>query len=180
MDYFRYRKNYRKRKKIRSFPVSHLVIPYLIKWLSQEKLLTESLYLFQSKVLINKPLSTNTFRIRFKEICKNANILGVNAHIHAIRHTVAFMMCEMGNNIDHVSKFLGHSSSKITREFYVKYSCEENLNKLDVPWFQKSKDIKQIVPECLKSDTKKEQNYEDKSKYKKKLAKSMKLLSNIS
>jgi hypothetical protein len=169
-----------KGKKIRSFPISHLVIPYLTKWLSEEKQLTESPYLFPSKVLINKPLSTNTFRVRFKEICKKANIVGGNAHIHAIRHTVAFMMCEMGNNIDHVSKFLGHSSSKITREFYVKDSCEENLNKLEVPWFQKNKDIKPIVPECLKSESKKEQNYEDKSKYKKKLAKSIQLLAKIS
>ena len=169
-----------KGKKIRSFPISHLVIPYLTKWLSQEKQLSESPYLFPSKVLINKPLSTNTFRVRFKTICKNANIIGDNAHIHAIRHTVAFMMCEMGNNIDHVSKFLGHSSSKITRDFYVKDSCEENLNKLEVPWFQKNKDVKPIVPECLKSDIKKEQNYEDKSKYKKKLAKSIQLLAKIS
>jgi integrase/recombinase XerD len=169
-----------KGRKIRSFPVSHLVIPYLVKWLSEEKILSESPYLFPSKVLINKPLSTNTFRVRFKEICKKANIIGDNAHIHSIRHTVAFMMCEMGNDIDHVSKFLGHSSSKITRDFYVKDTCEENLKKLDVPWFTKDKQEKIIIPNCLMNDSIKEKNYEDKSKYKKKLAKSIQLLAKIS
>ena len=168
-----------KGKKIRSFPVSHLVVPYLIKWLSEEKILSESPYLFPSKTLIDKPLSTNTFRVRFKEICKNANITGINAHIHSIRHTVAFMMCEMGNNIDHVSKFLGHSSSKITRDFYVKDSCEENMQKLEVPWLQKTKQDKIIVPTCLMTDNKLEKNYEDKSKYKKKLALSIQMLAKI-
>ena len=171
-----------KGKKVRSFPISHLVTPYLIKWLSEEKILTESPYLFPSKTIIDKPLSTNTFRIRFKEICKNANIIGEHAHIHSIRHTVAFMMCEMGNDIDRVSKFLGHSSSKITREFYVKDSCEENMQKLEVPWFQKEKQNKPTVPNCLISDDKnekKERNREDKSKYRKKIAKSIKLLANL-
>jgi integrase len=157
-----------KGNKLRTFPISELVKPHLIDWLKNHREITTSPYLFPSKKSCNRPMQTNVFQKIFKQLAEKANITGKNAHIHAIRHTVGFLMSELGNNIEAVAKFLDHSTPMTTQKYYVKYSCNENMNRMSVPWFDKKVEDKVEVPKCLINEQKQDKpNQEDKPNKKK-------------
>lgn len=58
------------------------------------------------------------------------------------------MMCELGNDIDCVSKFIGHASIETTKKYYVKKSFDENINKMNIPWIEKKEENKFVLPQC--------------------------------
>ncbi len=165
-----------KGNKLRTFPISELVKPHLIDWLKNYREITTSPYLFPSIKSCNRPMQTNVFQNIFKQIATRAKITGTNAHIHAIRHTVGFLMSELENNIEAVAKFLDHSSPATTQKYYVKYSCKENMNRMSVPWFDKKVEDKVEVPKCLLNDQKEKQSdvKQEKGSNKKKVRKKIK------
>lgn len=167
-----------KRNKVRKFPISHIVKPYLLEWLENERQYTSSSFLFPAKTIENKHMGTNIFQNSFKKLCMRSEITGKNAHIHSIRHTVGFMISELGNNIESVAKFLDHSSSKTTEKYYVKYSCEENLNRMNIPWIE-NENKKMVIPKCLSQNIEKKEENNKKSKKKEKLKDTIKLLSKM-
>lgn len=158
-----------KGNKLRTFPISEIVKPHLIDWLKNHREITTSPYLFPSKKSCNRPMQTNVFQNIFKQIAGRAKITGSNAHIHAIRHTVGFLMSELGNNIEAVAKFLDHSSPATTQKYYVKYSCKENMNRMSVPWFDKKIEDKVEVPKCLMNNKNEKQDNTKQDKKNKKM-----------
>ena len=63
----------------------------------------------------------------FRENCEH--ILGRRLSPHALRHTHTAMLAEAGVSLDTISRRLGHSSSKITREVYMHVTS--NMKKQD-------------------------------------------------
>lgn len=110
-------KTIEKGNKIRNFAISHLVKPHLIDWFTNHREVAQSPYLFPSNKTRNKPMQTNVFQKIFKNITTRARIVDENAHPHVVRHTVGFVMSELGNSIKTVSEFLDHLSEKTTDKY---------------------------------------------------------------
>ncbi|MCR8996517.1 tyrosine-type recombinase/integrase [Brevibacillus laterosporus] len=62
-------------------------------------------------------LRTNVVREYFKEVCKRAGVPVLSPH--ALRHTHAVHLLELGVNIKYVSERLGHASVKVTADTYL-------------------------------------------------------------
>ena len=61
-------------------------------------------------------LSYPAFQYRFRKLCVSA--AGKKLSPHALRHTHVALMAEQGVDLEAISRRLGHSDSKITREIY--------------------------------------------------------------
>ena len=61
-------------------------------------------------------LSYNSFEMRFRKLCQTT--VGKDLSVHALRHTHVALMAEQGVDLEAISRRLGHSDSKITREIY--------------------------------------------------------------
>lgn len=64
----------------------------------------------------NKPSSTS-LSYHLKNFAKMADV-GVNIYVHMFRHSIVSKLMSVGNSIDIVSKFIGHSCSDITEKYY--------------------------------------------------------------
>jgi integrase len=53
-----------------------------------------------------------------RRLARSAGIVGVHVHPHAFRHTLVQRLVQVGNSIEVVSKFMGHSSVQTTASFY--------------------------------------------------------------
>jgi integrase len=74
------------------------------------------------------PLSCAAILEKLKRMARDANIHGVAVHPHAFRHTLVTKLCDLGNSLETVSKFMGHSNVQTTNYFYWMPSAE-NLQK---------------------------------------------------
>ena len=69
--------------------------------------------------------------------CQQLQIVGVHVHAHAIRHYVIRKLVSIDNNLEQVSKWIGHKTINITYEYY--WSRKTSLDMLagmNVPWLQ--------------------------------------------
>ena len=64
----------------------------------------------------NKPAEPRTMQYRFHRLVKQAGLRGV--HFHTLRHTFATRCLEKGFDIGTLCEILGHSSAKVTLDFY--------------------------------------------------------------
>lgn len=69
------------------------------------------------------PLLSSRISRTHKRVCKNAGIEHVS--FHALRHTFASRMLELGEDIKKVSVWLGHSTVQMTYDIYVHITKEE-------------------------------------------------------
>ena len=121
----------------------------LIKiWILQERKAISSPYLFPSSRGVDGHIISGTVRYAFLNMCKRAGLSGDHLHIHSLRHSFAHMLLESGNNVDIVSKMLGHSNSQTTESYYLKENAVEVSKRANIPWLTPSKREK-IVPDFL-------------------------------
>lgn len=64
----------------------------------------------------DKPADPRAIQRRFTRLVSSVGLVGV--HFHTLRHTFATRMLELGVDVKTVSVLLGHSSTRITLEFY--------------------------------------------------------------
>jgi integrase len=136
-------------------------------WINTKRPADTSPYLFPGQFL-ETPISTSTVRIMFKQLCVACNLSGSHLHLHAFRHTYAHMLLKNGNKVETVSKLLGHASSKTTEQFYLIESAVEVAARANIPWLDKTNEVKQpTIPNFLSSSSS-SQSSKDKSERKKK------------
>jgi hypothetical protein len=64
------------------------------------------------------PMSVDVLNRTLSRIASDAGITGVKVHAHAFRHTLVTKLVDVGNSMDVVSKYIGHSSVQTTSYFY--------------------------------------------------------------
>lgn len=69
-----------------------------------------------------------------RSLAKRANITAVHVHPHAFRHTLVCKLVEVGNPIELVSKFIGHSNVSTTRDRYLTWTPDEVTAQLVNPF----------------------------------------------
>ena len=90
--------------------------------------LTPDDYLFFSPRGTKFPLGATTIRRAIEHYCGRAGI--PYFRFHSFRHTFATLLVDGGFSVDVVGSFLGHSSSSITKKYYV--HCDEtDSNRVD-------------------------------------------------
>jgi len=130
-----------------SFIISPKVSILLINWIKYGRDASKSPYLFPGKTS-DDHLSVHHIRHCFNNIVKRSGLSGKHLHPHALRHSFAHMLLESGNDVECVSKIMGHSSSKTTSQFYLKESAAEATARANIPWLVKS-DKKKVIPDFL-------------------------------
>lgn len=104
------------KKSTRTIPIpSFLVVP-----LKSEKLKSTSQYVFTTKN--NTPFSAEHVRRKHIKICQKANVKEIS--FHALRHTYATRLIELGENIKTVQELLGHADISTTMNIYTHISDE--------------------------------------------------------
>lgn len=110
--------------------------PALVHILKKQKMaqIRDTIYLFPSnRKKHDVPLSTRWLRERFYAIGSKA-LPGVSIFPHMCRHTVVHRLFENKNSLTHISRFLGHASTTTTNQYYLKYSMEELVQQMNIPW----------------------------------------------
>lgn len=73
-------------------------------------------YVFATKKHPERPADPRTFQRKFKRLCM---VTGVkDAHFHTLRHTFATVCLESGFDMESLRSLMGHSSIKITLQYY--------------------------------------------------------------
>ena len=142
----------------------------LVNWVKLYRPASNSEYLFPSKGGVDAHISTNTLRSAFGKMCRRAGLEGEHLHPHSLRHSFAHILLEVGNDVDKISKLLGHSSSEVTEKYYLRESASEVAKRANIPWLTKeSAEDLNPVPEFL-TDAKTKKNERKKQKLRKKMA----------
>lgn len=87
--------------------------PYLFSLLSERYQETVSSYIIGNS---ERPSDPRKLQRQFASIAKELGLRDV--HFHTLRHTFATRLLELGTDIKTVSVLLGHSSARITLDFY--------------------------------------------------------------
>ena len=78
-------------------------------------------------------LTSRWLRERFYVIGSHA-LPGMRIFPHMCRQTVVHRLFENKNSLTHISRFLGHASTTTTNQYYLKYSVEELVQQMKIPW----------------------------------------------
>lgn len=73
-------------------------------------------YVFTTKKYPERPMDPRNIQRRFEKVCKSIHI--EEAHFHTLRHTFATICMEMGFDVETLRYLMGHSSARITLDFY--------------------------------------------------------------
>lgn len=79
------------------------------------------------------PLTTRWLRERFYILGSKA-LPGMKIYPHMCRHTVVHRLFECNNSLTHIARFLGHSSTTTTTQYYLKYSLQQLIQQMNIPW----------------------------------------------
>lgn len=111
---------------------------------------SDSEYLFSSARCTN--LSPNSISAIIKKIARLAGLTGKHIHAHSLRHSFAHILLETGNRPEMVSKMLGHTSTAITEQYYLKESAAEASKRMNIPWLVRQENY-DPVPTFLNTKT---------------------------
>lgn len=87
--------------------------PYLFELLEESYRGAVSTYILGDS---DRPADPRKLQRQFESITKELGLRGV--HFHTLRHTFATRLLELGTDVKTVSVLLGHSSARITLDFY--------------------------------------------------------------
>ena len=92
------------------------------------------IYVFNNTT-VNKPVNNSTLSAQLKTIATQANVTDVDVHVHSFRHTIVGKLMDAGNDIQTVSKFIGHSSIDTTSKHYWLRNINDLQDSLKNPFF---------------------------------------------
>lgn len=102
---------------IRRYPISNQLKNRLLKFINDFDI-KENNYLFHSKRNKNYPIGKTSLRRTLNSYCEIANLKHIS--FHNFRTTRATQLSLMGVNVDDIGDYLGHSSGKVTKQYYIK------------------------------------------------------------
>lgn len=109
---------------------SHRTIPlpkFILKLLAQyRETCPASDFIFGKH---DKPAEARTIQRRLQRLAKKLGISGV--HFHALRHSFATRLMELGADVKTVSELLGHGSAKTTLDIYAHSLLEHRRSAVD-------------------------------------------------
>jgi integrase len=135
-----------KGNKIREFVTSDKIKQYIISYIREIEetgiLFDEknkdnmSKYVFSRNKNLNVKMGGSTLNNVLKRIGLKAGVTDVNIQSHTFRHTLVGKLMDAGNNIEVVSKFIGHSSVDTTMNYYWLKNITELANEINNPFTQ--------------------------------------------
>ena len=134
-----------------TFLLNPRVSELIAQWLNTIRPTLNSPYLFCGRD--NGHISTKTINLRFKKLCVKVGLNGEEHHPHALRHSYAHMLLEIGNTTEVVSKLLGHSNVATTEKYYLRESAGEIAKRANIPWQDtdtSDKPKEDMIPSFLK------------------------------
>jgi site-specific recombinase XerC len=141
-----------KGNKFRLFPTSEVLRQDIEKYLIDCPSIVSSEWLFPSSKG-TKYLSTQAIREIIKTIAKEAEVYGPHIHPHAFRHTIVNTLINTGNEMEKVSRFMGHSSSSTTEQYYWTSNLSDVVPTMNIPWlntiFEEDEDDNYEFPKDL-------------------------------
>jgi site-specific recombinase XerD len=130
-----------------SFKIHARVQELLASWLNKDRALIECEYVFPGSD--HGHLTTQSFRRRFKNMCAQAGLKGAHLHPHALRHSYSYMLLQLGNSAEVVSKLINHANVATTQKYYLKETAAEVSERAIVPWIQPAPKRACPVPDFL-------------------------------
>lgn len=91
-------------------------------------------YVFSRSASLTTRLGYSTLNVVLKRIAVRAGVTNVNVQAHSFRHTLVGKLMNAGNNIETVSKFMGHSSVDTTMTYYWLKSVAEIAKEINNPF----------------------------------------------
>lgn len=91
-------------------------------------------FLLPSSHRDNSQMSASTLTRIFKGVCQRAG-LGEDprAHLHAMRHSCAHSLARRGNTANQIAAVLGHKSTKVTMDVYLRDDAEGACDGMVIP-----------------------------------------------
>ena len=106
---------------------------------------------------IYEPLPQTTLGAILKRVAKDAGVQ-VNVHPHAFRHTIVGKLMDAGNNVELVSKFIGHENVNTTIKHYWLKSIEDLCKEIKNPFMNiyktEEEEKKDYIDELERANTK--------------------------
>lgn len=91
-------------------------------------------YMFTKRRGGSDPLSTGEARWIFKDVAKRAGLSGEHVKPHTTRHTVAWTLHALGNDIGDIAKFVGHKTPDVTSTVYIAMDDAVRFTTMNIPW----------------------------------------------
>lgn len=152
-----------KGNKIREFPLAECVRTNILRWLEHDRKYVQTSYLFPGK-REGSHVCPKYVATVFKRLALAANIPDIKAHPHSARHTVCFLLAEIGNTPESIAKFIGHANATTTEVYYIKRSMHEHVQTMEIPWIEKDLYKPPTVPKCLHTENTKNDDQKNKRK----------------
>lgn len=94
-------------------------------------------YLFPSHVgNIGKPMAKGTLGKWVRAWCQACNLSGKFTHPHSFRKSLIIRLHRLGNSIERIAVFVGHSNPKTTMSFYFTPTVELLTSDMQIPWLK--------------------------------------------
>lgn len=97
------------------------------KHIKENNLKPPDFVFFRSLRELNIPAHENTFRRRLESYCKSFN---KDFHPHMLRTSIVTHLKEKGVSLDDIAKYIGHETSQVTKDYYLK-SSEDKERKIN-------------------------------------------------
>lgn len=127
-----------KGNKIREFVTSSNIKRIIVSYLHQyEDVLQDDFsnkYVFSRNKNLTVKMASATLNNILKKIALRAGVTNVNVQAHTFRHTLVGKLMDAGNNIETVSKFIGHSSVDTTMTYYWLKNISDLANEINNPF----------------------------------------------
>lgn len=127
-----------KGNKIREFVTSNNIKKLVVTYLHEYNDILEGdfteKYVFSRNKELHIKMCGATLNNVLKRIAIRAGVTNVNVQAHTFRHTLVGKLMDAGNNIETVSKFIGHSSVDTTMTYYWLKNISDLANEINNPF----------------------------------------------
>jgi integrase len=139
---------------IKCFDIHPSVSTMMDGWIRFRRPAESSPYLFPGRT--GGHISTVHIRNMFGKWCTMAKLEGREYHPHAVRHSIAHIFKDLGNDLAFIKKYLGHKSMHTTEKYYLPESAVEASANANLDWNHKPKvspaeTFQEVVPPFLRA-----------------------------